>query len=269
MFEQFNQQFRPDRILGYLFVLVLFGAFWGSFFVVSPGEAVVIVRLGTISRVCGVGLNFKLPFIEDKVRYSVRIQKVEYSADSASNDLQSVTVVVAHNFSIDPKKVAQIYRLLGESRSGDGQGALEEKVVQPAVYEAVKGSVAQFSAEELITKRAALRDAIKRSLRERLLSFGVITEDIAIMNIKFSKQFDQAIEEKLVAEQQALKAKRDLERIKTEAEQKIATAKAEAESLRIQKTEVTPYMVQLRWIEKWDGHLPHVAGAQNLFYGIK
>jgi len=56
-------------------------------------------------------------------------------------------------------------------------------------------------------------------------------DDFSIVNFRFSQQFEAAIESKQIAEWRARKAQRDLERIKIEADQKIARAKAEAESL--------------------------------------
>ena len=92
--------------------------------------------------------------------------------------------------------------------------------------------------------------------------------DVSIVNFKFSQQFTNAIENKQTAEQLALKAQRDLDRIKIEAQQKIAQAQAEAEALRLQRQNVTSELVELRRIEamhdairKWNGVLPNVTGG--------
>ena len=100
--------------------------------------------------------------------------------------------------------------------------------------------------------------------------------DVSIVNFKFSAQFTQAIENKQTAEQMALKASRDLDRIKIEAQQKIAAAQAEAESLRLQRQNITPDLVELRRIEamqqaiqKWNGVLPQVTGGAMPFIDAK
>src|SRR2546425_1030260 len=72
-----------------------------------------------------------------------------------------------------------------------------------------------------------------------------------------------ATESKQTAEQLALKAQRDLERVKIEGQQKIVQAKAEAESQRIQKETISPIILQLRAIEKWDGKFPQVIGGSG------
>jgi len=135
---------------------------------------------------------------------------------------------------------------------------------------------ARYTAVELITQREKVRAEIKDLLKQRLVVYNVSVDDFSIVNFKFSQQFTQAIESKQTAEQYALKAQRDLERIKIEAEQKIAQATAEAEALRLQKANVTPELVRLRQIEasvkaieKWDGHMPKVTSGAIPFIDVK
>jgi len=89
-------------------------------------------------------------------------------------------------------------------------------------------------------------DAMKTALTERLLMHNIAVDAFSIVGFSFSKIFMEAIESKQTAEQLALKAKRDLERIKIEADQKITTAKAEAESLRLQRANISTDLIELR-----------------------
>jgi prohibitin 2 len=97
-------------------------------------------------------------------------------------------------------------------------------------------------------------------VKSRLLAKHIIPEDVSITNFKFSDQYEQSIEQKQVAEQNAEKAKNVLEQVKTEAQQKIAQAEGEAAALKAQKEQITPELLQLRMIEmlsqKWNGQLP-------------
>ncbi len=100
-------------------------------------------------------------------------------------------------------------------------------------------------------------------------------DDFNIVNFQFSEEFDKAIEAKVTAEQLKLKAATDLERIRIEADQKIAQAQAEATALNLQKLEITPDLVRLREIEvqreavnKWNGELPQVTGGAMPFIDI-
>jgi regulator of protease activity HflC (stomatin/prohibitin superfamily) len=171
-------------------------------------------------------------------------------------DLQQVRAKVAVNFHLDPNVAAKAFRDIGQSTA-----EIANNILEPARPEAVKAVTAQFTAEQLITKRTEVRDKIAVLLREKLSRHGIILDEFAIVNFSFSPSFTSAIEAKVNAEQEKLKAERDLMRIRVEAEQKVTSAKAEAESLRLQRQEVTTDVLALRTIEKWDGHLPQVTGG--------
>lgn len=224
--------------------------------IVPAGSRGVLTTLGRASdEVLGEGLHFKLPLLQNLHLMDVRIAKSEGEGDAASKDLQQVRARVVVNYHLDPTKAAQTFREVGQSTEDVAAGILE-----PARPEAVKAVTARFTAEELITKRTEVRDQIAVLLREKMSRHGLVLDEFAIVNFSFSPSFTAAIEAKVNAEQQKLKAERDLMRIRVEAEQKVASAQAEADSLRLQRQEVTPQVLALRTIEKWDGHLPQVTG---------
>jgi regulator of protease activity HflC (stomatin/prohibitin superfamily) len=182
----------------------------------------------------------------------VRIQKEQTETAASSKDLQDTHSTVALNFHIDPTKANWVYQNLKDDYT--------QRVIDPTVQEVVKAVIARYTAVELITRREKVREAIRDILRTRLTQYNIVVDDFAIVNFSFSEQFTAAIEGKQAAEQMALKAQRDLERIKVEAEQKLTQACAEAESLRLQKENATPELVELRRIEaqlkaieKWNG----------------
>ena len=234
-----------------------------SFTVIGAGErGVVFSKFGGVqSGVRGEGLQFKVPFIQSISPIDVRIHKSETDASASSKDLQTVDSRIALNYHIDPSNAWRIYQEVGMS--------YEERLIDPLVQESVKATSAQFTAEELITRRAEVSNQIKEMLTARLMPRHVIVDEFNIVDFNFSPVFNEAIEDKQRAEQEALKAQRDLERIKIEAEQKITAAQAEAESQRLQRETITDSLLQLRAIEKWDGRLPQVAGAGVPFIDLK
>jgi regulator of protease activity HflC (stomatin/prohibitin superfamily) len=189
-------------------------------------------------------------------------------AVSGSADLQDVTSSVALNYHIVPDKANVVYQTLGVQ--------FKERIIDPAIQEVMKAVSARYSAEELITKRPAVSEAMRANLAERLLAHNIAVDAFSIVSFSFSRVFAEAIEAKQTAEQLALKAKRDLDRIKIEAEQKVTAAKAEAESLRLQRANISPDLIELRKIEanlraidKWNGILPQVTGGGAVpFIGI-
>jgi prohibitin 2 len=127
----------------------------------------------------------------------------------------------------------------------------------------------------LITKRDEVRELITVKLEDKLTQRGLIINDVNIINFKFSEEFDKAIEQKVKAEQEALKAEKDLERVKFEAQQQIEQSKAEAEKIRIQAEAITKQggaeYVKLQWIAKWNGQLPStmLSEGSNMLINLK
>ncbi|KXG42837.1 prohibitin family protein [Tepidibacillus decaturensis] len=250
-------------ILGLIVLLAL-----NSFVIVEAGNRGIVLQLGAVKPiVLNEGLHFKIPFIQEVIPAEVRVQKAQSEQTAASKDLQVVTTVVAVNFHLNPEEVNKLYQNVGL--------AYKERIVDPAIGEALKAVTAQYTAEELISKRPEVSIKVKEQLAKKLANYNMVLDEINITEFKFSNEFNNAIEQKQVAEQQALKAKLDLQRVEIEAKQKIEQAKAEAESLRLQKQEVTPELVELRKIEaqmeaikKWDGKLPNVTGGATPFIDV-
>jgi regulator of protease activity HflC (stomatin/prohibitin superfamily) len=207
------------------------------------------------------GLQFKVPFVEDIIQMDIKVQKSETDATAASKDLQIVRSKIALNYHIDPERVNTIYRRIGAD--------FKSRVIDPQVQEAVKAISALYTAEELITKRPRVRDDIKEAMTARLREFDIVVDEFNILDFAFSDEFNRAIEAKQTAEQNALKAERDLVRIKTEAQQMVTRARAESDSQRLQRETITPILLQLRAIEKWNGVLPQVTGGAMPFIDAK
>lgn len=259
----------PKYIAG-LVVAVLVLWIFNPFVVIGPGERGVVMNFGAVQKeVMNEGLHLRVPIMQKVSIMDVRVQKGEGQGDAASKDLQQVTTNVAVNYHLEPTRVAETYQTVGNL------GAVEARILLPAVQESVKAATALYTAEELVSRRQEVRDKIRTLLRERLIKNGVIVDEFSIVNFSFSREFNNAIEAKTTAEQLKLKAERDLERIRIEAEQKVAAAKAEAEALRLQKEIVTDNLIKLRQIEmqqkaieKWDGRMPQVTGGATPFIDL-
>lgn len=234
-----------------VFILIVIIAINMSVFIVGPGERGILLQLGNMQGIYDSGLHFKIPLIQNVVLMDVRTQKIQDPVDAASKDLQSIHTLVALNYHVDPAKVDVLYQEIGLS--------FEDRIIRPALQESVKATTAQFTAEELITKRAEVKENIKAKLVERLSKSYMNIVDFSIVDFKFSEDFEAAIESKQTAVQTALKAENDLRRIEIEAKQQIETAKADAESIRIQGEALknNQGLVQLKFVEKWNGVLPY------------
>ena len=236
---------------------------------IGAGERGIVLNFGAVQdNVLGEGLHFRVPVMQRVAVMDVKVQKSLTNAAASSSDLQEVSSEVAVNYHIIPDKANVVYQTIGIS--------FKERIIDPAVQEMVKAVTARYTAEELITKRPAVSEEMRATLSERLRAYNIHVDAFSIVGFSFSKIFMEAIESKQTAEQLALKAKRDLDRIKIEAEQKITAAQAEAESLRLQRANISTDLIELRKVEanlraidKWNGILPQVTGSGPVpFIGI-
>ncbi|MCR9142587.1 MAG: prohibitin family protein [bacterium] len=259
---------RGPLLLGAAVVALVLLFMINPFVIVGAGERGVVLTFGSVDEtVLDEGLHVKIPFVQTVVLMDVKIQKAQTDAAASTRDLQDTTSTVVVNFRVVPDKANLIYQEVGLS--------YRDKIIDPGVQEIVKAVTASYNAGELITQRNKVRDEILAALKERMLPYNVVVTDFAIVNFSFSQQFTQAIEDKQTAEQKALKAEQDLKRIEIEAQQKIALARAEAESLRLQRAVISPQVIQLRAIEakisaieKWNGQLPRVTGGVIPFINV-
>lgn len=241
-------------------LIVLLGS---SISIVPAGNKGVQMNMGAVTgTIYNEGINFKIPFIQSVEIIDTRVQKYESSDNaSASKDLQTITSSIAVNFRVDSTKVDKLYQNIGTN--------YKDTVISPAISECIKAVTSQYTAEQLITKRSEVSEKMKTLLQEKLKDKYILIDSFNITDFQFSEAFNTSIEEKQIAEQNALKAQYDLERIKTEAEQTITEASGEAEAMKIKNNQVTDNIIKLEFIKKWNGEMPkYYGGDGNLFLGL-
>ncbi len=240
---------------------------------VPSGYRGVLMTFGKVEdTVLQEGLNYKVPFTQTVVFMNVQIQKAESTESTATKDLQEVSTTVAVNFRLDPGRVNDIYKDLRED--------YVSRVIKPNIEESLKATTAQYRAEELVTKRAEVKSTFDDILVERLRVFNIDVVAVSLTDFQFSASFSQAIEAKVIAEQQALQAKNTLEQIRYEAQQQIIQAEAAknatiaraegdafaqiiqanatAASIKLITEQMTAEYSQYLWLQQWDGRLPVV-----------
>ncbi len=245
-------------IVGSIFIFGIF-VLGDLFYVIDSGERGVLLTWGEVSPTPKTpGLGFKIPIMQTLVKMEIRTQKYEADASGASKDLQIVSAKIATNYHLSDKDVCRIYTELGEGYA--------DRLIQPLEQEVVKATISKYTAEELITRREEVRQEIKTLFTERLGQRGITVEEVSIVNFDFSQSFNEAIEAKVTAEQNALASKNKLEQVKYEAQQKIESAKGQAEAIRVEgdALRTSPQVLQLRFLEKWDGKLSTYYSGQGI-----
>jgi prohibitin 2 len=260
-------------------VIIIFVILSSSVKIVDAGFRGVLLKFGAVDTSASLesGIHFILPFRDQIVQFDVRTQKITEDTNAASKDLQNVATQVALNFHVDPNEVPAVYKQLGFDYSN--------VIIIPAIQESVKQVTAQYNAEELISKREVVKDAILQALKARLAPYHIVVDTISITDFRFSDQFVQAIEQKVVAQQRALQAQNDLQRIQIEAQQaqakaigeqkanvaqaqgtsqaNILKAQGEAQAISTIDRQLHNSTIYLDWLkaQKWDGKLPLVTGS--------
>lgn len=233
--------------------LVLIGliTLFSSIRSIDTGQVGVVTQYGQVTgRELSEGLNWVAPWgLNNVTEYNTKTQKVDANAAAATKDLQDVNATIVLTYHVNRGKVSEIHQQVGAN--------YQQVEIDPQVQEAFKAVSAQFTASELITSRAAVKEAVLKNLKDRVEKNGRYSvEDIAITNFTFSAAFNQAIEAVQVANQQIAKARQELETTKVEAEKRVTEATAAAEAQRLQQQTLTQELLYKQWIEKWDGKLP-------------
>jgi regulator of protease activity HflC (stomatin/prohibitin superfamily) len=236
-----------------------------SFTIVSPGHVGVQITLGEVNpNSLTEGVHFVNP-ISSVRNVDVRLQRAELkNASAGTKDLQQVHTDIVVGYRLSGQKVSHIYKEFGLD--------VDNKVLGPAINEAFKAVTAKYNSEELITKRDEVSNAITQHISSKVAPFDITISNVSLVNFGFSAEYQKAIEAKVIATQQKQKAEQDLERIKVEAQSRIAQAEGEAKAIAIQATAIQNQggaaYVQLKAIEKWDGNLPNVMSGAVPFINV-
>ncbi len=249
-----------------LLVLQIIGFALFDIVKVDEREVAVITRFGQVTDTKGPGWYFKTPWIDSHAAtYDSGIQSTTAEATSATKDQQTVKIKVNVQYKLDATKAKELYQMI------KNQAYLNDSVIPPFIQEAVKSSSAKYTATELLDKRDIVKTNIEDALQSRLKEYYSTVIAVNLENIDWSEQFDKAIEAKVIAEQDALRKKQELEQTKIQSEIDITKAKADAQAtiIRGEAIRQNPETLEKAKIDKWDGKLPQVQGSNDVIIDLK
>ena len=263
-----------------------------SFATVPVGSTGILLTFGKVEdgKALSEGLHIKLPLVQRIVSMDNRVKKLELNTEAFSKDIQTVSATLAVNYRLQAEKSFAIYKTHGTQ--------YEQNIIVPAAHEVLKSVCAQYTAEELISKRAESSDMMRDELDAKLSGMGITVTDFNIIDFDFSDEFINAVEAKQVAEQVKKKAATENETAIAQAEREkqvsIKQSEAEAERVRIEAEAqaqstliaaqakadavklaadaeayrmenegkyVTASLIDKILAENWDGKLPNVVGG--------
>lgn len=235
-----------------IFIVVVGGS--AATYVVEPGHRGVEVMLGRVTTgFKPEGFGFKLPFITSIVPQLIRQQTAQMTADCYSSDLQQVKMKVRVLYRVPEGSVVAIFR--------DYAGEPFEALIKPRVAEALNEITATRSAELIVQKREQVKSQGLESARRKVGDVLVI-EDLVLEDITLTTALENAIEAKMVQEQEAARSRFAQQQAQIEASTVVIKAKGEAESILLRGTALrdNPSVLELQIIERWDGITPLVVG---------
>ena len=262
--------------LAAVIVVVALILIFSSFSIVNEGFIGVKYRFGKIvGDNLSAGLNIHIPFIEKVEQVDIREQVYSVITDAYTSDTQTVNnLSLKLNYCYDSEKLAEIIR-------SAGIGNVESKWLVQNVAKISKDEIGKVKAEDLVQNRSGVQDAIYGSLKETLEPHGIVVTAFAIENISFDEAFEQSIQAKVIAAQDALKMQNKTAEKEEEAKQKVISAQAEADSQKIKadadayaietiqkQLAQSPNYIDYMKINNWDGVLPQAVGDVNPFIAL-
>lgn len=236
-----------------------------GFEIVDTGHRGVKVTFGEVEqKSLPEGLHWYNPINSNIIEMDVRTVKKEAVTETYTRDVQQATIKYTINYNLDPSTVHTIYQTVG----GDWANVLIPQVV----LDSIKEVVGKWDAVDLIANRDKGVSEIGALITTRLGVKHVIVTGFAVNDLAYTKEFEKAVEAKVVAIQSAIEEKNRTQQINELATQKVATATAEAKSMQIRANALAqnPKLTEWEAVQKWDGKLPqYMLGGTTPFINLK
>ena len=236
-------------IVGLIAFIVLL-CMCNPFTIINAGERGVKVTLGQVSNESFTeGVHFVTPFISKIHTMDIKTQKSNIITQTYTKDLQQAKITYVVNYNLQPQNTYKMYKEVGKN--------YKDIVLVPVVEGTVKDIIGSYNANDLVGNRNIVTNSILSKLQNQLYNNYIDITDFQITDINYNDTFEKAVELKVQAEQEALKAKNNTIRVQEEARQKVISAEAEAKAIRIKAEALKQNrdLVNLTLAEKWDGKL--------------
>lgn len=242
-------------IVGFVAIVILF-IMCNPIAIVHTGERGIKTVMGKVQPESYTeGVHFVMPFVSDMKIMDIKTQKSNIVTQTYTKDLQQARITYVVNYNLQANNSHKMFGEVGKN--------YKDVVLVPVVEGTVKDVIGSFNANDLVGSRNIVTNNILAKLQDQLSNNYIDITDFQITDINYNDTFEKAVELKVQAEQEALKAKNTTIKITEEAKQKVISAEAEAKAIRIKAEALRQNrdLVNLTVAEKWDGHLPtHVLG---------
>lgn len=255
-------------VLIVIIAVIVLIALFNSITIVNEGFIGVKYTFGKITQDnLSPGLNMCIPFVEEIKQVDTREQVYSVTEDAYTSDTQNVEELrLKLNYYYDTSKLSDIIRTIGIDN-------VEAKLLVQNVAKIAKNEIGKIKAEDLVQSRADVQQKIQDSLSAALEPDGIIVAAFAIENLSFDEAFEESIQAKVIAEQDALKMENKTKEKEEEARQRVIAAQAEADSTKLaadaqayaikavqEQLANSPNYIDYLKINNWNGELPQIIG---------
>ncbi|MEZ0261468.1 MAG: prohibitin family protein [Alphaproteobacteria bacterium] len=245
------------KIILVLFLLIVgIWLFTSTIVVVDAGFTGVKKTLGKVDdEGLTPGLYIVFPLTTSIIQMDNRVLRLENNTAVYSKDVQQANIAYVVNYSLNKDATVKMYSEVGVYWA--------EKLIPQVIQSSMKNVIGQWNAMELIANRVKATNDIETMISATLHDRGITINDFSLTNIDFQDAFEQAVESKVVAVQEAERAKNKTVTVQEEANQRVIAAKADAEAMQIKTEALTKNqsLIMYEAVLKWDGQLPRIFGG--------
>lgn len=201
------------------------------------------------------GLYIVIPVMSSITQLDNRVMKMENDTSVYTKDVQQAKISYALNYSLDPSASVKMYSEVGMMWA--------DRLIPQIITSSMKNVIGQWAAMDLVANRLKAQTGIEEMIKEELGVRGISVANLALTNIDFQDQFEKAVEDKVVAVQNAEMAKNQTVQIEEQAKQRVIAAKADAEAMQIKNEALSKNQALIMYeaVQKWDGELPRITGG--------
>ena len=184
------------------------------------------------------------------VEIDTRIQRSDGETDTYTRDVQQSVIKYTLNYRLQQNAAHLMYRDIGRD--------WELKLIPQVVLGTLKEVVGKWDAVDLISNRDKAATTAFNQIRDNLAKYNVEVSRFEITDIAYTKEFENSVEQKVIAQQKAIEEQNRTKQIEEQARQKVMSAEAEAKSMQIraEALEQNAKLVEWEAVQKWNGVLP-------------
>ena len=248
--------------LVFIILAIIITVILSCFSRIKTGHTGILVSFGRVEeQTYSEGIVFR-PFWKNMIQMDNRVQKNGHDDKATilevyTKDSQEVDIEYTVLYKLNRENASRLYKEIGVD--------YYKTVLVPIVQEEVKKECAKYQADEFLAKREELAQEIEENIKKKFKDSYIDLVSTSIQDLKFTEEYEKAVEQKQIAMQSKLKAEQDAEKLKIEIDAKAysveKTAEAEARANEMKQKTITDNLIKYEMIQKWNGELPKVEGG--------